>query len=268
MSKLFSIGTVAKMKGVSVKMLRHYDEIGLLKPRHVDPDTGYRYYESNQLLFIEFITFFRRGGASLEEISDACKDDDALAIADFSARQIHRARQQIDMLNEAITCYQGLCDKIYNDMAHVKNEGVYWQRIPERDVIKHNIGNRIITEDDVYDYFWDVYKEIRIHNLRTLYATGSIVVIPEYKDTAELYYTDIFCDAALRKTSFFAKIETLPQGEYLCVNYQKNNKKTQLNSIKETIAKINKPPKLCIEVDTFTKVTTWNDPLYELQVLF
>ena len=268
MSKLFSIGTVAKLKGVSVKMLRHYDEIGLLKPRHVDPDTGYRYYESNQLLFIEFITFFRRGGASLEEISAACKDDDALAIADFSARQISKVRQQIEMLNEAITCYQGLCDKIYTDMAHAKNDTAYWQRIPARNVIKHNIGNRIATEDDVYDYFWDVYKEIRTHNLRTLYATGSIVMIPEQRDTAELYYTDIFCDAALRRNSLFSDIETLPQGEYLCVNYRKKNKKAQLNRIKEAIAKTGKTPRLCIEVDTFTAVTTWVDPLYELQVLF
>lgn len=268
MSKLLSIGTVAKIKGVSVKMLRYYDEIGLLKPRYVDPQTGYRYYESNQLLFIEFITFFRRGGASLEEISTACKDDDPLAIADFAAHQIENVQYQIDMLNESIVSYRELRDKIYTDMAHAKNKGVYWQRIPERNVIKHNISNKIITEDDIYDFFWNVYKEIRVHNLRTLYATGSIVMIPEHRNTAELYYMDVFCDAALRKNSLFSKIETLPKGEYLCVNYHRNDKKTQLNLIKDAIAEIGKDPVLCAEVDTFTTVTTWNDPLSEMQVLF
>ena len=42
MEELYSIGETAKLNHVSVKSLRHYDEIGLLKPRHIDPDTGYR----------------------------------------------------------------------------------------------------------------------------------------------------------------------------------------------------------------------------------
>lgn len=268
MSRLFSIGTVAKMKGISVKMLRHYDEIGLLKPRYVDPLTGYRYYESNQLLFIEFIMFFRRGGASLGEIAEACKDDDPLAIAAFSEQQIEKIRQEIEALEEGITSYEGLCGKIYNDMANAKNQGIYWQRIMERNVIKYNVSNKITTEDDIYDYFWEIYKNIRIHDLRTLYATGSIVVIPEYRNTSELLYMDIFCDAALRKSSLFAPIETIPQGEYLCVNYRRNNKKTKLNILKDAIAEIGREPKLCIEIDTFTNVTTWDNPLYEMQVLF
>lgn len=48
MEELYSIGETAKLNHVSVKSLRHYDEIGLLKPRHVDPDTGYRYYSYSQ----------------------------------------------------------------------------------------------------------------------------------------------------------------------------------------------------------------------------
>ena len=268
LKKLFSIGTVAKLKGVSVKMLRHYDEIGLLKPSYIDPDTGYRYYSSSQLLFIEFITFFRRGGASLKEIADACQDDNALAIADFAGKQIEKVQQEIEMLKEAIVSYEGLRDHIYTDTANAKNQGVYWRRIGPRDVIKHNISNRIITEEDIYKYFWDIYKEIRIHDLRTLYATGSIVMLPQHRNTAELYYMDIFCDVALRKTSLFTRIETLPQGEYLCVNYKKKDKKIKLDLLKDAIEKIDKWPTLCVEVDMFTTVTTWNDPFNEMQVLF
>jgi hypothetical protein len=41
---MFSIGEFARLGGVSVRALRHYDEIGLLRPATVDPDTGYRGY--------------------------------------------------------------------------------------------------------------------------------------------------------------------------------------------------------------------------------
>jgi DNA-binding transcriptional MerR regulator len=39
---MFSIGEFARLGGVSIRTLRHYDEIGLLAPATVDPLTGYR----------------------------------------------------------------------------------------------------------------------------------------------------------------------------------------------------------------------------------
>jgi hypothetical protein len=46
---MFSIGDFARHGRVSVRMLRHYDAIGLLRPAHVDPATGYRSYTAGQL---------------------------------------------------------------------------------------------------------------------------------------------------------------------------------------------------------------------------
>ena len=46
---MFGIGDFARHGRVSVRMLRHYDAIGLLRPAHVDPGTGYRYYRAGQL---------------------------------------------------------------------------------------------------------------------------------------------------------------------------------------------------------------------------
>jgi hypothetical protein len=46
---VFAIGEFARHGRVSVRMLRHYDAIGLLRPAHVDPATGYRAYQAAQL---------------------------------------------------------------------------------------------------------------------------------------------------------------------------------------------------------------------------
>ena len=46
---MFSIGEFARLGTVSVRTLRHYDEIGLLRPAKVDPHSGYRYYSASQL---------------------------------------------------------------------------------------------------------------------------------------------------------------------------------------------------------------------------
>lgn len=46
---LLSIGTVASLTRLSIKALRLYDGLGILKPLHIDPQTGYRYYGPDQL---------------------------------------------------------------------------------------------------------------------------------------------------------------------------------------------------------------------------
>ena len=46
---MFKIGEFSKLTMISIKMLRHYDEIGLLAPETVDSFTGYRYYSARQL---------------------------------------------------------------------------------------------------------------------------------------------------------------------------------------------------------------------------
>jgi DNA-binding transcriptional MerR regulator len=73
---LLSIGEFSKVCGVSTKTLRHYDEIGLIKPDEVNPENGYRYYSIKQLkkmLFIDRLKFYY---FSLEEIKAIVQLDD------------------------------------------------------------------------------------------------------------------------------------------------------------------------------------------------
>lgn len=75
---MFRIGEFARFTRVSVKMLRHYDEIGLLPPAHVDKATGYRYYNVAQLPRLNRIILLRDLGFGLDEIAgllDADLDD-------------------------------------------------------------------------------------------------------------------------------------------------------------------------------------------------
>jgi DNA-binding transcriptional MerR regulator len=64
---MFSIGEFARLGGVSVRTLRHYDEIGLLPPATVDPDTGYRGYSARQLTQLNRIIALKELGLSLTQ---------------------------------------------------------------------------------------------------------------------------------------------------------------------------------------------------------
>jgi effector-binding domain-containing protein len=75
---MIRIGDFSKLSRVSVKALRYYDEMGLLKPVSVDRFTGYRLYEYSQLSTLNRILALKELGFSLEEIGRLL--DDGLSV--------------------------------------------------------------------------------------------------------------------------------------------------------------------------------------------
>ncbi|MFG3435829.1 MerR family transcriptional regulator [Nonomuraea sp. NPDC047897] len=65
---MFGIGDFARLGLVSVRMLRHYDAIGLLRPAHVDSVTGYRSYQAAQLSRLNRIVALKDLGFTLEQV--------------------------------------------------------------------------------------------------------------------------------------------------------------------------------------------------------
>jgi DNA-binding transcriptional MerR regulator len=65
---MFSIGEFARHGRVSVRMLRHYDTIGLLRPAVVDPVSGYRFYQAAQLAELNRIIALKDLGFTLQKV--------------------------------------------------------------------------------------------------------------------------------------------------------------------------------------------------------
>jgi len=64
------IGEFAEMNNVTTKMLRHYDEIGLLKPSVIDHSTGYRSYEAEQSHYLNWIIILKNLDFALSQIKE------------------------------------------------------------------------------------------------------------------------------------------------------------------------------------------------------
>ena len=77
MDELIVIGRFARLSGLSVGALRHYDEVGLLPPAAVDPATGYRRYAAGQLATARLIGRLRDLEVPLETIRRVLATDDA-----------------------------------------------------------------------------------------------------------------------------------------------------------------------------------------------
>lgn len=93
---MFAIGDFSKLARVTVKALRLYDQMGLLKPARIDPATGYRHYSAAQLPRLNRILVLKELGFSLESAGRLL--DEGLSTAELRGMLHLRREEQADRL--------------------------------------------------------------------------------------------------------------------------------------------------------------------------
>lgn len=85
---MYRIGMFSKLSRVTIKTLRHYDDVGLLTPAHVDEENGYRYYTSDQLFCLNEIVALRQMGFSIPEITEITSGRNMSVILEQRRREL------------------------------------------------------------------------------------------------------------------------------------------------------------------------------------
>lgn len=99
---MLKIGEFSKLSHVSVRMLRHYDEIGLLHPQRVDPITGYRLYGEEQLFTASKINVYRGMGFGLTAIAGLLHEADPQKLRAMLERQQESLREQSEEMSQML----------------------------------------------------------------------------------------------------------------------------------------------------------------------
>jgi effector-binding domain-containing protein len=107
---LLPIGRFARATRLSVKALRHYDELGLLRPAFVDPSSGYRYYRPAQANQAEAIRILRSVDMPLEEIGALLADGGEPA-AGYLRRHRERLEARLAEHRRMLAFLERLLDK-------------------------------------------------------------------------------------------------------------------------------------------------------------
>jgi predicted transcriptional regulator YdeE/DNA-binding transcriptional MerR regulator len=126
------IGDFARLARVSVKTLRHYQKLGLLKPAWVDRFTGYRYYTLDQLPQLNRILALKDLGFSLEEVQRLLRDD--LAVAEMRGMlRLKRAE-----LERSVRSEQARLERIERRLQQIEEHG----RMPTQEVVLRSVPPR------------------------------------------------------------------------------------------------------------------------------
>ena len=119
MPLLLSIGEFSKMTHLSVKALRHYHEVGLLEPVEIDPSSGYRYYEPEQVVTAQVIRRFRDLGMPLEEVTAVLTAPDVTTRNEVIMAHLDRMHAQLEQTQASVASLRSLLEP---DQDHVRVE--------------------------------------------------------------------------------------------------------------------------------------------------
>jgi DNA-binding transcriptional MerR regulator len=121
--KGYTVGELAKMAGVSVRTLHHYDQIGLLKPS-ARTEAGYRLYGEAELLRLQQVLFFKELDMSLEAVRQVLDDP---GFDQVTALEQHRQRLngRIERLTQLLITIDRTIDRITEEDMSLTDEELY-----------------------------------------------------------------------------------------------------------------------------------------------
>ncbi|QQK07406.1 MerR family transcriptional regulator [Miniphocaeibacter halophilus] len=178
---MFKIGEFSKLSNITIKMLRHYDEIGLLKADKVDENTNYRYYSANQLEKASKITVYKELGFSLKKIKNLIenehKEEELLS---YYKIRIEEIKEEQEKLEKQIHKLEIVSDA--NKNLNMINYNVVEKTIPQRRII--SLRKKIPTYYDEGILWNEIYEIITKNNIKPIYDgyTMAIYHDDEYKE--------------------------------------------------------------------------------------
>jgi effector-binding domain-containing protein len=177
---VFKIGDFSKLSRVSVKALRHYDEIGLLKPVNVDRFTSYRYYSADQLPRLNYIVTLKNMGLSLEEVATLINND----LTPHQMRDIFILKK--GELQQRVNEEQRRLEQVERLLKQIEKEG----KMPDYQVVIKKVEPQLIASiRDVlptYGHLGQLYEELIPYVLsrggKPVGPTMYLCHDPEYKE--------------------------------------------------------------------------------------
>ncbi len=216
MQELFLIGEISKLFNINVRTLRYYDDIGLLKPEYVNPESGYRYYSVNQFELLNTIKYLRTLDVPIPKIKYFIENrdtDNIINIFNMHKKEIEEKRKKLEIIerkinkrleqiNDAVNTKYGIIEEKY---IHERNVAILRKNIPINENLEYKIRELEIENNlDAVMFLGKVGVSISEENIKkgSFKTFSSIFVILE----DEYISSD--------------KMRTIPSGNYVTVRFK------------------------------------------------
>lgn len=238
---MFKIGEFSKLTQVSIRMLRYYDEIGLLKPAKVDLFTGYRMYSAEQIPLLQKIILLRDSKFKVSEIKDIILRNEEINIIDELEKKKIEIKKEIDIEKQRIIKIDNAINEIARNNFKIHcninfkkvdkililslrdmiptyfDEGVLWNRLCDF-IKKENIS----IKNDMYNNV-AIYHDVE-HKDENVDVEVGIIVNEVGKNKGDFIYREVEAVEKMAYAMVYGPYQNLAKGyEMLAYSIEKHN---------------------------------------------
>ena len=266
-NKLFSIGDIAKFTGASIKSLRYYEKIKILKPAFIDEYSGYRYYSFNQIYLIDLIMFCIELDIPLKKLTEYIDKNGTFDYSALLAYGKGIAEKKFKTIQNGLKFIENTQQKISLAEKYHQGQDIYSREIQEKyfyvipyekpieDADIFELAKPFMDLDDSEDRFYDTeygfmceYSPLGIQRYAFMELSGEV--------------------NGTRKAE--TNIKIIPAGTYFC----KQSEESQIEQASEIFRKKLKCSAtkgcqsfLAIEAEIFVGKYKIDKPVNELRVI-
>lgn len=232
--KMLKIGDFSKLSRISIRMLRHYDEIGLIKPDEIDPISGYRYYNESQLPLANRIQALKDMGFGLSAIAQILEHyDDKEAMEHFLKIKYEELKEQWQKTNEQMKILSTVMKHLRKDESAMEYN-VTLKQMKERYVA--SLRKRIPTYDKEGILWQELHETLSTQNVEFDNPSYACAVFYDEGYVEENPDVEIQVDVkGLHKNIGDVVFKTVPEVTIASATYQGSYE--QLTLVNQAVAK-------------------------------
>jgi DNA-binding transcriptional MerR regulator len=194
---MLQIGVFSLLTSISIRMLRHYNDVGLLLPAHIDEETGYRFYEKSQLPTANKIQALKGMGLGITIIKELLQEhDSALSLVEYLGIQVMKKQEELLNLQNELSLLQTTIDRLK------RTDDVLQCNIAVKEIPEHKVAN---IRDIIFDRMQE--GELWIDLDRSITA----LKVQRAKPTA---YYGIFHDEGYVENNIDVEVQIAVVGDY------------------------------------------------------
>ena len=255
----YTIGEVSKIKGITIRALRFYDRIGLLKPSYIDPGSRYRYYHINQFVYLDIIKAARTMDISPNDLIPYFNEKNSKGLMDFLDRHNERILLKIDDLQKIAHGINEVKKTLHSAETAGRDNEAYIRHLPNRFAVTVPYDRRKSVEDIVLDYS-ELYLAVSRIGVIHTYQEGLLFSKNERDEFWPTYLCCFITDEHDNNQHY-----VVPEGNYICVCYTKEKAEQQQKRLWDYLQKNNLTPLDLVQVGLLTDLLAEETELIELQ---
>ncbi|MBJ6362575.1 MerR family transcriptional regulator [Paenibacillus sp. GCM10012307] len=223
-----TIGEVSKLCNIPIRTLRYYDDIGLLKPGKISPETNYRYYSIEGIRRIPLIKYYKQLGFKLEDIKEMLERPTFGVLEDYMAKELLIVEKQMVVLQKkhfAIKEWQRLLEQGETLLTKSVNENkVTLTRFPKYRSLKFRYEIEHSQSADIEVLYSNLLVELCSRN--NIFAYGPFMLcFEDFQQRKNHTFTGVDCytaviedetnEALTTEVGGFDAVSLVHKGDYL-----------------------------------------------------